>query len=109
MLKNILQTESEGAYDVRMLILGHIQQGDVPTPMDRIRATLMGAKAIGVLIKNIETRGFWKGGYGVVNSVYKETPLQDLMNMMDFQKRTVKAPWWAAKMAAVGPQLQVNI
>lgn len=95
-------------------------QGDVPSPMDRIRATLMGAKAIGTLLEKIEAHENWKGGifrqacdsyaymlgYGVINSVYKETSLDDLREKMDFEKRIARNPWWD-EMVEVGPWLQV--
>jgi hypothetical protein len=28
---------------------------------------------------------------------------------MDFEKRTIKNPWWADKMVGVGPKLQVTL
>jgi len=105
LLKNILQTESENLFDVRILILGHIQQGDIPSPTDRVRACLMGVKAVDVLLEKYENGEFWKGGYGVVNSTYKATSYEELIPTMDFEKRTVKNPWWY-RMVHVGPSLQ---
>lgn len=39
MLSEIFRAESQGYYEVRSAILGHIQQGGAPSPLDRIRGT----------------------------------------------------------------------
>ena len=43
-------SEQESGYDVREVILGHVQRGGSPTPFDRLLATRLGAKAIELLV-----------------------------------------------------------
>ena len=42
--------EGQGIFDVRQAILGHAQQGDTPSPFDRIQATKMAARGIEKLL-----------------------------------------------------------
>lgn len=38
LISKILEEESDGAYDSRWVVLGHLQQGGSPSPLDRARA-----------------------------------------------------------------------
>lgn len=44
-ITNIMQDESDGVFDTRTAIPGHVQQGGNPSPTDRIRATRFAVKA----------------------------------------------------------------
>ena len=45
-LKQLFTEESGGDFDVRTMILGHLQQGGNPTPYDRVQATRLTAYSI---------------------------------------------------------------
>jgi len=45
-MRNLFEENSDNMYDVRVAILGHIQQGGDPTPMDRVLAVSFAAEAI---------------------------------------------------------------
>ncbi|KAI9315943.1 6-phosphofructokinase [Dichotomocladium elegans] len=45
-ISNIIKDEGKGIFDSRTAVLGHIQQGGTPSPMDRIRATRLAMRAI---------------------------------------------------------------
>lgn len=45
-LAHLFAEESDGRYDVRSNVLGHVQQGGQPTPFDRVLATRLGAWAV---------------------------------------------------------------
>ncbi|KAJ3020349.1 6-phosphofructokinase, alpha subunit [Thoreauomyces humboldtii] len=45
-ISNILRTEGKGLFDSRTAVLGHLQQGGVPSPLDRIRATRLAVNCI---------------------------------------------------------------
>ncbi|KAI9348701.1 phosphofructokinase-domain-containing protein [Obelidium mucronatum] len=45
-VSNILRHEGKGLFDSRTAVLGHLQQGGVPSPLDRIRATRMSVNCI---------------------------------------------------------------
>ena len=49
MIANIIKTEGQGLFDCRTCILGHIQQGSTPSPLDRIRATRLAVKCVNFL------------------------------------------------------------
>ena len=48
-IANIIKTEGQGLFDCRTCILGHIQQGSTPSPLDRIRATRLAVKCVNFL------------------------------------------------------------
>ena len=48
-LCRIFEQESEGLFDAREVVLGHIQQGGNPTPFDRILATRLASHSIDYL------------------------------------------------------------
>ncbi|KAL5036354.1 hypothetical protein BDV3_005050 [Batrachochytrium dendrobatidis] len=45
-ISGILRAEGKGLFDSRTAVLGHLQQGGVPSPLDRIRATRLAVKCI---------------------------------------------------------------
>ncbi|KAF1798054.1 6-phosphofructokinase [Mucor lusitanicus] len=45
-ISNILKEEGDEMFDSRTAVLGHIQQGITPSPLDRIRATRLAMRAI---------------------------------------------------------------
>ncbi len=46
MISAIFREEGRGVFDARSSILGHIQQGGTPSPLDRVRATRMAIKSV---------------------------------------------------------------
>ncbi|KAI9019185.1 6-phosphofructokinase [Phycomyces nitens] len=45
-ISSILKDEGRGLFDSRTAVLGHIQQGNTPSPMDRIHATRLAMRCI---------------------------------------------------------------
>lgn len=45
-MNSILKAEGKGLYDSRTAVFGHLQQGGVPSPSDRIRATRLAVGCI---------------------------------------------------------------
>lgn len=45
-ISSIFRAEGQGIFDSRSSILGHIQQGGMPSPMDRVRATRLAVDAV---------------------------------------------------------------
>jgi 6-phosphofructokinase 1 len=50
-ITDIIKEESGGRFDARFAVPGHVQQGGIPSPMDRVRAVRFGIKSI----QHIET------------------------------------------------------
>ncbi|KAK3679371.1 6-phosphofructokinase, alpha subunit [Recurvomyces mirabilis] len=51
LIANIIKEESGGRFDARFAVPGHVQQGGVPSPMDRVRAVRFGVKSLQYLEK----------------------------------------------------------
>lgn len=48
-LAKVMTAEAEGRFDAKSAIPGHIQQGGLPSPIDRTRATRLAIKAVGFI------------------------------------------------------------
>ncbi|XP_065322849.1 ATP-dependent 6-phosphofructokinase-like isoform X2 [Gordionus sp. m RMFG-2023] len=98
--------ESDGVYSARKNVLGHVQQGGIPTPFDRNMGTKMALKAFRYMVEQLEKS---VSPEGVVKAVspesavmigYKKrtvafTPVIDLLGEADFAHRTHLCPqWW---------------
>jgi 6-phosphofructokinase len=95
MLKELFQEESEEMYDVRMLILGHVQQGNLPSPQDRIFASLLGSHAVSILEDKIENlKDTWYGSIGIDEYGLKESPFNEIEPNMDFKRKVAVDSWW---------------
>lgn len=51
LIADIIKEESGGRFDSRFAVPGHVQQGGIPSPMDRVRAVRFGVKSL----QHIET------------------------------------------------------
>jgi 6-phosphofructokinase 1 len=45
-IADVIKEESNGKFDSRYAVPGHFQQGDIPSPMDRVRAVRFGVKSL---------------------------------------------------------------
>ena len=52
-IANIIRDEARGRFESRFAIPGHVQQGGIPSPMDRVRAVRFGVKSLQHLEKFI--------------------------------------------------------
>ena len=46
MIANMIRDEAKGRFESRFVVPGHVQQGGIPSPMDRVRATRLAVKCI---------------------------------------------------------------
>ena len=67
--------EEGSPYEMRVVILGHVQRGGVPCPGDRVLAAFLGTSAVAVLNKG-ETGKM----VGYVNGELKLSPLEDVIS-----------------------------
>ena len=103
-LCQLLTEESQGMFVARSLILGHLQQGENPSPYDRILGVKYAAKAVDFLVKYASEN--WVRGkvrtedkesaciLGVHGKTIEPTPLQDLIPNTDFEHRIPQQQWW---------------
>jgi len=127
-MSNILKEESEGIYDSKVAMLGHLQQGGSPSPYDRVRACRMAVKCISwletqvvasikesiasgkntsVSYKDMPNSGVYTNytesaaviGMTGANIVF--TSAEDLIEEADLKRRVRKDPWWTSYSALV--------
>ncbi|KNE64305.1 6-phosphofructokinase [Allomyces macrogynus ATCC 38327] len=109
-LCSILRAEARGLFDARSAVLGHLQQGGAPSPLDRVRATRLAAMCVD-WIENQAAQAMAEadGKPALVYTMSKQsacvigiqgattvfTPVEDLMiDDTDLKKRRAQTAWW---------------
>ncbi|CAO3609714.1 unnamed protein product [Cunninghamella blakesleeana] len=112
-ISSIFKEEGHALFDSRTAVLGHIQQGGTPSPMDRIRATRLGMSAVQFVETEIEEAiALNSGDYsfvqicknpksasviGLCGSTVRYQSVQDLEPITDFKNRKPKNAWWSSR------------
>ena len=89
-LARLFEAEGKGAYSVRQSVLGHVQQGGIPTPFDRINAARLAARGVAYLSEQISagSRDYAVPGEdGMI-------PFRDIEMQMDWQRQRPAEQWW---------------
>jgi 6-phosphofructokinase 1 len=90
----LFEEESGGSFDVRQSILGHIQQGGVPSPFDRIQATRLAARCVAFLSDEL-ARGTSSGAFiGFRGGRVEILSLDEMPRLMDTKHRRPREQWW---------------
>lgn len=93
-LARLFEQEGGGAYDVREAVLGHLQQGGVPTPFDRLLATRLASAAVADVAAQLQA-GAHEGRYiGLVGGSIEAGRLLHLDEVADMVKRRPWDQWW---------------
>lgn len=109
-VSNILKEEGKGTFDSRTAVFGHLQQGGIPSPLDRIRATRLAVACIDwiqdVVAQDLKPPGNWKQnvytdlpehssviGIRGANVVFTST--EELVCGTDLINRRDKESWWS--------------
>ncbi|KAJ3116750.1 6-phosphofructokinase, alpha subunit [Phlyctochytrium bullatum] len=115
-ISSILRAEGKGFFDSRTSVLGHLQQGGVPSPLDRIRASRLAVNCVdwleGAFRDSIaenaklpanETLGR-EPGYtskeehacviGIQGARVVFSPVAELVKETDMVRRRGKGAWW---------------
>ena len=86
--------ESGGDFDVRPMVLGHLQQGGNPTPFDRVHATRLAAYCVDWLSGQIvDGKREW-GFVGLTDGVLSTVPLKTMPDLVDMELRRPIDQWW---------------
>jgi 6-phosphofructokinase 1 len=95
-LAAVFAEEGGDLFDVRVAVLGHLQQGGDPQPFDRILATRMLARAVEFIDEQCGRNQFDPPAIGIghVNGELRLTPLHDLMRMADEELQRPREQWW---------------
>eukprot|EP00002_Diphylleia_rotans_P010536 TRINITY_DN20_c0_g2_i1.p1 TRINITY_DN20_c0_g2~~TRINITY_DN20_c0_g2_i1.p1 ORF type:complete len:747 (-),score=161.40 TRINITY_DN20_c0_g2_i1:93-2333(-) len=97
-LESVFSAEGKGTFECRQCILGHVQQGGPPTPIDRIRGTRLAWKSVQFLKDQIaQGKGSESVSACIVGfdgNILKFRPVCELVDEADFKNRRQKHPWW---------------
>jgi 6-phosphofructokinase 1 len=111
-ISDILKDEGHALFDSRTAVLGHIQQGVNPSPMDRIRATRLAkscidffekhtSAALGIAYKQkapvpVELTKATESAavVGVSGSDVAYNPVKELIKVTDMKNRKPLDAWW---------------
>ncbi|KAK7118953.1 hypothetical protein R3I94_020962 [Phoxinus phoxinus] len=103
-IHNLYSAEGRGVFDCRVNVLGHLQQGGVPTPFDRNFGTKLGVKSVLWLTEKM--RDSYRQGrvfanapdtacvIGMKKKVMSFSPVTDLKTHTDFEHRMPQEQWW---------------
>jgi 6-phosphofructokinase 1 len=95
-LAALFEIEGGDLFDVRISVLGHLQQGGDPQPFDRILAARMAARAA-FLIEDAYAQAEAEAlavSLGQVEGELRLTSLEDIMRMADEKFQRPKQQWW---------------
>lgn len=100
-IANLLDEESHGMYDVRSVVLGHMQQGGSPSPFDRLLANRLAYQALNLVDDELAAgnEGSWIIGVDASNSGPR--PMESMPSLVDPTHRRPRDQWWLA-MAPIG-------
>lgn len=104
-ITRLYSEEGKGLYTTRTNILGHVQQGGVPSPFDRLCGVRQAVKAFNYLHEQVEQNVDDKGAVytktdesacvlGHIKNHSQFTPVANLKDMTDWANRLPKEEWW---------------
>lgn len=95
-MSSLFERESEGLFNVRQSILGHIQQGGDPSPFDRIQATRLADKSLRYLIEQALSDDPISAFIGLEHGKIRFTPLVDFTKLIEEDVQRPKEQSWMA-------------
>lgn len=91
---SLFEEEGKDLFDVRQSILGHLQQGGVPSPFDRIQATRLATRSIKYLIEQVENGNSTSAFIGFHGKEIQFHNLVDFDRMVDIELQRPLTQWW---------------
>jgi 6-phosphofructokinase 1 len=93
-LRRLLEEESKNEFEVRSVVLGHVQRGGLPTAFDRILACRIGAEAASTLLRSIGNSSTEVLTLGLSEGAVKPTALAEALEKMDAVHERPKFQWF---------------
>ncbi len=90
----LFEQESDGLFDVRQAILGHVQQGGDPSPFDRIQATRLAARCVTFLVEDAERAQASGTVIGLKNGHVQILDLDTIAEQADLAHMRPLEQWW---------------
>ncbi len=106
---SLFEQEGGDLFDVRPVILGHLQQGGDPSPFDRIQATRLAKRCVEFLIEEGGKASSAAAFIGLQAGRVHISNLEDLPRLANLDLQRPKSQWWlelrpiAKVMAQPGP------
>jgi len=102
-IKDLLTEEGKSLFTVRRSILGHLQQGGDPTPIDRINATRLATQGIKYLVEKSEKNNPFATFMGLKDGQIKFWNLSQFPDWTDKEFSRASIKWWLElrKIAAI--------
>ncbi len=93
-VRRIMEAEAQGQFDVRQVILGHLQRGGVPTAFDRVQGSRLGAHAARRLMADIDAGKTDVCVVGLQRRGIEETGFDEAMAQMDWDHGRPREQAW---------------
>lgn len=93
-IASLFEEESQGEFDVRQAILGHLQQGGDPTAFDRSLAVRFTARGCARLVEMLDQGQADSLAVGLHQGQMCFTDLRDLQHQLDAQGGRPQQQWW---------------
>jgi 6-phosphofructokinase 1 len=95
-LSALFEEEGGSLFDVRISVLGHLQQGGNPSPYDRILATRLASKAIDFIESHYQKGSSEASAacVGLLSGNTQFTPLYEIPRLIDEKNQRPKEQWW---------------
>jgi 6-phosphofructokinase 1 len=91
---SLFEEEGGNVFDVRQAVLGHLQRGGDPSPLDRILATQLATQCIEYLINEASNGSGACSFIGRHEGQTQILDMQDLPRMADLELQRPKTQWW---------------
>jgi len=110
LIEKVIIEEAKDDFDARKLILGHIQQGNAPSPEDRILAADLAFMAIDTAQKFLASNHgeTLVGAVGSSGTDLVFTTMEDLIPNMDFENRRPATHNWGHLVACINSLRRVS-
>jgi 6-phosphofructokinase 1 len=95
-IKALFERESEGLFDVREAILGHVQQGGDPSPFDRIQASRLAWESTQHLVEQAVAEVPTNAMVGLQHGKIRFTPLAEFPSLFDADTHRPREQAWMA-------------
>ncbi len=93
-LRRLLEEESKDEFEVRSVVLGHVQRGGSPTAFDRILAGRIGAGAAGALLELMKNGSDEVLAFGLQDGAVASCPLSEALDRMDAAHGRPREQWF---------------
>jgi 6-phosphofructokinase 1 len=93
-IRRVIEEEGQDEFDVRAVILGHLQRGGVPTPFDRMQASRFAHHAVRHLLEQLAEDDTSANCIGLIGRRIEITPLEKAMALLDESGGRPKEQWW---------------